>query len=225
MRFKEYYLREGFQGKANSETELLNSVENGIFTLDGSHLVIKRGFGCENLGLKSLAGCPQRIEGNFECNYNLLTSLKGGPTYVDGDYNCSHNKLISPLVGAPDRIYGTFMCQDNELTTLDGIPLIIDDGLYASNNDITTLHNIHKFDIAFDRTFQSIDLTRNPVKSHILGLLKIKNEKNLSIHLKTVDQKAYDILMDHNRFGISNDEIMQCQTALIEAGFREYAKL
>jgi len=49
-----------FKGEAHSVNELLASIENGRFTLDGRKLVVHGILQLDSLGLTSLVGCPQR---------------------------------------------------------------------------------------------------------------------------------------------------------------------
>jgi hypothetical protein len=44
-------------------------------------------FDCNNLGLKSLKGCPKKVTGNFFCTNNQLESLEGCPI-INGYMTC-----------------------------------------------------------------------------------------------------------------------------------------
>lgn len=48
-------------------------------------------FDVDNCGLKSLRGCPKKIDGYFSCQMNELTSLEDGPKEVRGSYYCNSN--------------------------------------------------------------------------------------------------------------------------------------
>jgi hypothetical protein len=127
-----------FKGKARSVEELIASIKDGRFTLDGSHLVVKGNFSLNNNQLTSLIGCPQVIKGNFSCWHNLLKTLEGGPREVDGNYNCSYNRLVS-LNGAPRHIKGDFWCDDNPLASLEGGPELVDGSYDCSRTELTSL--------------------------------------------------------------------------------------
>lgn len=49
----------------------------------------------ENLGLKTLQGCPYKVGDGFFCGHNKLTSLKYAPNYIGGLINCRFNQLSS----------------------------------------------------------------------------------------------------------------------------------
>jgi hypothetical protein len=127
-----------FKGKARSVKELLASIENGQFTLDGRKLVVRRDFSIMELGLTSLIGCPQQVQGNFNCAYNKLKTLEGAPQEVDGYFTCYSNQLKT-LKGAPPRVGGGFNCGDNELKTLEGGPVEVGNYYKCHNNKLTSL--------------------------------------------------------------------------------------
>jgi hypothetical protein len=135
-------------------------------------------------------------EGNFNCRDNQLTSLVGAPASVGGYFYCSINQLTS-LVGAPASVGGNFGCSDNQLTSLAGI---------------------HKIIKKMNGTFYA---RRNDIKSHVLGLLMIPgcNEVRLD------NGEVQTILNKYLPNTGGNQWVMQCQTELIQAGYREYAKL
>jgi hypothetical protein len=164
--------------------------------------------------LTSLIGSPQDVRGHFNCAYNKLTSLKGGPKTVRRDFFCGGNQLTS-LIGSPETIGGDFSCYDNSLTSLDGITPHLPYGLYCRENNLTSLKGIHK-------QIKQIDgiaiFTLNPIKSHVLGLLKISGLTKVEFDNKEVK----DILNKHLK---GDKDIFACQEELIEAGFPEFAQL
>jgi hypothetical protein len=189
--------------------------------------------------LTSLEGCPLGVNGDFACFGNKFTSLKGGPKIVDGIYLCygglnRYEKLTS-LEGCPEYVGKVFDCDDNHITSLKGAqvitrvhefdcannyitslefcPRIIGKTLSAKQNRIENLHDIHKH----LQSCVQLVLTDNPIKSHVLGLLKI--EKLTSVELD--NSKVEEIINKYLPLG----DIFACQEELIEAGFEEYAKL
>ena len=124
--------------------------------------------------LTSLKGCPKTILGDFDCDQNHLESLLYGPTEVKGHYFCSNNKLIT-LKGAPIEIgmgqRGGFFCDHNELTSLEYCPERMNGSIYCNDNNIDNFHDIHKLVKQISGSFQ---FQKNPIKSHVLGLLLIK---------------------------------------------------
>jgi hypothetical protein len=127
-----------FKGKARSVEELIASIRDGRFTLDGRHLIIEDSLELEGLKLTSLVGCPRVIKGCFNCENNMLMALVGGPTEVGSDYHCGRNQLVT-LEGAPRHIKGSFMCDYNELPSLKGGPIEVAGNYGCSYNRLTSL--------------------------------------------------------------------------------------
>ena len=138
---------------------------------------------------------PDNVTGSFSCSLKDLTSLKGCPSYVSGDFFCSHNRLKN-LEGCPTYVGAMFVCDSNQ---------------------IESLHNIHRH---IKYIGNEIDLSRNPLKSHVLGLLLIKGLK--MVFLDTAKGKLEDILNKHLQ---GDRDVFACQEELIEAGFEDYAQL
>ena len=132
--------------------------------------------------------------GNFFCANNRLTSLEGAPSHVDGYFNCSVNELTS-LAGAPSHVGGDFSCYNNELTSLK---------------------DVYKHVTEIKGTFYAI---KNPIKSHVLGLLLIKGVTEVRLDNKQVEE----ILNRH--FGKGRAGMLMAQEELIEAGLEEFAQL
>lgn len=107
------------------------------FTIDFG--VIKGGFNCSDLGLKSLKGAPQEVGGGFDCSLNNLTSLKGTPQILRGWFDCHSNNLIS-LEGAPKTIETWFDCSYNKLTSLEGAPQEVGGNFRCTHNP--NLHSL-----------------------------------------------------------------------------------
>ena len=159
-------------------------------------------FSCFNRKLKTLEGAvsrndrqfevpiPKKIGGMFSCRNNKLTNLKGGPDMVLQKYTAADNQ-ISSLEGMPSKV-GVFDLRDNKLTSLEGIHKII-------------------------KSADAIILTKNPIKSHILGLLKIK-----SLQWVKFDDETVENIMNE---GLKSGDILKAQQELIDAGFEEMAKL
>lgn len=148
-------------------------------------------FDCYGLGLTSLKGAPETWNDRFDCAENELTNLKYAPHTVKGSFKCHTNKLTS-LEGAPSSCKN-FSCQ---------------------NNKLTSLHNIHKIFTSIDN---NLHCKRNPITSHVLGVLKIKNLNNF-----TMDNKEVETII--NKY-LPEGNIIECQQELIEAGFEDYAQL
>lgn len=168
---------------------------NTLITLKDKKLSSKvKSFVCSFNRLVSLKGSPREIDEHFDCSYNKLTSLEGGPELVGEDFNCSRNQLTS-LKGSPKKVGKNFIC---------------------SNNQLTSLKDIHKQIHEINGSFWAIE---NPIKSHVLGLLKIKGLKKVWLDNKEVQ----DIINDH--LGQGNAGLIKAQRELIEEDLDDYAEL
>lgn len=78
-------------------------------------------FYCNEIGLKSLKGCPRIVDGDFHCFENEIKDFEGGPRTVTGDYKGHRNDLVS-LKGAPKYIGGDFYITATSLKSLEHSP-------------------------------------------------------------------------------------------------------
>ena len=195
---------------------LLLGIRNGFFIDDYSDIEIFGEFDISNIGLKSLEGCPKKINGKFNCHSNNLTSLINGPEFVDGDYVVFMNNLKT-VEGCPNELNGNFHLNSNRLSSFEHFPSIIKGNLFFVNNPITTLHDIHKH-IKFMGNDTRMSFNACDIKSNVLGLLKIKGLTQVYLQNKNVE----NIL---NKYLSAEKDLLACQQELIEAGFEEYAQL
>jgi Leucine-rich repeat (LRR) protein len=215
-------------------SNLLEAKERSVLSVVGKQRVNVHDFECTHLRLTSLEGCPKNVTGSFDCQANQLTSLlgcpakvgsfscydnkltslEGGPVEIkDGGYSCSDN-LLTSLLGCPTEIKGTFNCYNNKLSSLAGFPAKLDGRGNCYGNNLTSLQGIHKQ----LKEAKSLDFSANPIKSHVLGLLKIKGLETIELSRKGVQ----DII---NKHLAGERDVMACQDELMDAGFEEYAKL
>jgi len=220
--------------KIPTVNELLASIKNGRFTKDGSKLKVDGNFSCNyseltslegapssvgvtfscaNNELTSLKGAPSSVGGSFYCNNNMLTSLEGAPSSVGVTFSCANNELTS-LKGAPSSVGVTFSCAENKLTSLEGAPSQIGGNFYCHRNKLTSISNIHKY-IKEVRGYMNFE--KNPIKSSVLGLVKIKGLTDVMF-----DNKKLEKIM--NKY-LPLGDIFDCQEELIEAGLEEFAEL
>ena len=127
-------------------------------------------FFCAYSKLTSIEGAPTSVSGNFDCAFNQLTSLKGAPTSVGGNFECSYNNLTS-LEGVSTFVGSRFNCAFNQLTSLEGAPTSVGGYFDCSYNKLTSLKDVHEQIKKIDGEFY---LGKNPIKSHVLGLLLIE---------------------------------------------------
>jgi hypothetical protein len=226
-----------FKGVARSIKELRDSVEHGLFTLDGRELQVSGDLSLDRLGLIHLFGCPQKIHGSFSCKGNKLKTLEGGPMIVGGEYDCSKN-MLKELNGAPLHVYGDFNCSGNYFISFVGGPRKVDGDFYANDNpmlasldgapkyvggsvfleechNLTSIRNVHLY---FPKVEGEFNLDNK--KKNMLGLLEIQGLKHINIFN---DSELEDILNKCLKSGKGG--IAACIKELIDAGYSEQAKL
>ncbi len=188
-------IRELFEEK---EVNLIGKIINGIeITEQTQNSSWNKWFACKNMQLTSLKGSPKEIlGGQFACSFNKLTSLKYSPEQVQLYFECSNNKL----------------------TSIEFVPKIIGSYLDCENNQITSLKNIHKY---IDKMDGSLYFDRNPIKSHVLGVLLV----NGCSFIELSNTKIQEILNKYLRQNKGREALYDCQEELINAGFEEYAQL
>ena len=187
---------------------------NKLTSLQGAPQVVNDSFYCAHNNLTSLEGAPSAVKGNFSCSNNKLTSLEGAPSVVNGIFYCSFNKLTS-LEGAPSVVNGVFSCSNNKLTSLEGAPSVVKGDFSCFYNNLTSLAGIHKI---IKEIHGCADFEKNPIKSSVLGLMRIKGLTKVYLDNKQVE----DIL---NKYLEGDRDIIKCQSELLDAGLEEYAKL
>jgi hypothetical protein len=104
---------------------------------------IEGSFSLNNLGLKTLEGCPESVSGSFSVTGNDLENLELGPKYVGDTYTCHKNKLKS-LKGCPEKVTSLY-AESNFLTDLSGAPVWVERNLYLNNNQLKNCEGVPKF--------------------------------------------------------------------------------
>lgn len=161
---------------------------------------------------------PKKINGVFICNENLLTTLEWCPLEVGDIFDCSANRLTS-LEHCPKTVGGAFRCSSNALTSLEHCPAVVGYEFYCSGNKITSLKDIHKMITEIGGTFYC---HRNPIKTHILGIMLIDIGKK--IHTELGDGTDVDEILNKWK-NQGRKGVLGAQRELIEAGYRELAQL
>ena len=187
-------------------------INNQLKTLAGGPKIVRGLFNCDSNELTSLIGAPQIIKKEFSCDSNKLKSLKGSPRIINGDFYCRNNKL-KYLIDGPEVVNGNFTCSKNNLISLLGAPKIIKGHFYSSHNSFTSLKAINLYIHEIDGWAYFNDCE---IKSNILGLLKIKGLRRVTLN----NEKISDIM---NKY-LPEGNISECMDELIDNGFGEYAK-
>jgi len=85
---------------------------------------------------------------------------------------------------------------------------------WCYGNKLTSLVGIHKI----IKSCQAIYLSKNPIKESGLGLLLIKD-------LKCIDSELPALQIIRKYLGKGKRGMIDCQTELIKAGFKDFAKI
>lgn len=153
----------------------------------------------------------------------ILTSLKNSPVYVDGFYNIVAGYKLTSLVGSPEEVTGNYNVSGN-YTSLEGMPKIIGNTVQLLSRKLSSLEDIGSY---CESIGNELVIRPGCIKSHMLGVLKIKNLKRIGFLTDTgaypeIVWKATKIINNHLK---SNRNIRKCQAELEDAGLEEYAQL
>ena len=149
--------------------------------------------------------------------YGKLITDKTPTEHWPGNFDCSFNQLVS-LEGAPSEVGGYFYCYDNKLESLEGAPSSVGGYFDCSYNQLKNLKDIHKILKKMDGSFFAHS---NPIKSHVLGLLKIQGCRKVIID----NQEVQDILNKYLPNTKGDKAVIECGFELQDAGLDEYAKI
>ena len=142
----------------------------------------------------------------------VITSLEGSPKFVFKNFVCIGHP-IKDLKGGPESVLGKMDCGRCQLTSLEGGPKFLEAGRF-DNNKLTSLHNIHK---QLPSVGYSLSFIDNPIKSHVLGLLKIKG-----LEIVGLDNQELEAIINKH---LPEGNIFDCQAELEDAGLEAYAQL
>ncbi len=147
-----------------------------------------------------------------------LTTLEGMPARIAGNLNATGNNL-SNCVGCGEVGGLIFVDNNRNLTSLEGCCSELHRGIYADSCNIDNLHDIHR---VFKKINKQFDVTNNPIKSSILGLMLIHFD-NPGSQMFPFDKDVVNIIykwMNNGRRGV-----LGAQRELLELGYEELARL
>jgi len=182
------------------EATYFKLVYTHIKSLEGSpqsvtHQVLLRG----NRELKSLKGGPRSTGSFYYAHENDLHDLIGAPTHVGGDFTCHQNRNLSSIEGGPNWVKGDVKLNMNaNLKSLEGI------GTKYFCNVGGTLH------------------VGKQVVRNALGLV-LMNCKHFTLLFP-----GSEVLIEYCGKATKEqreEAAIDCQHALIEAGFKALAEL
>ena len=140
------------------------------------------------------------------------------PTIVTGDFYCN-NLGLTTLENTPTKVTGYFNCYNNKLTSLEGAPTSTADFYCVDNPHITSLEGIGT---KYLTEIKGCILLNNcPIKSHILGLLKIQKLTKVEMN----SNKKVENIVNKYLKSTSSRKLQKCKAELEDAGLEEFAQL
>jgi hypothetical protein len=147
--------------------------------------------------LTTLEGAPRRVSDLATIYANNLHTLAGCPQEAESDITIRNAAHLKNLKGGPRIVRDSFYVSRNNFDTLIGLP--------------EEIHVLFECDI-----------------SHPLPVLDVLNVKHLpAVQLNVIDsswKKVQDILNTFLKMPYGNKRIIDCQSALIDAGFEDWAE-
>ena len=191
-------------------------------------------FSCKRTNILNLVNGPKSVRSDFDVGKNELTSLIGSPLKVIGEFLCDENN-ISSLEGITPMV-GLLNCSSNPLTSLEFCPET--EQLECSKCELTSLRGINQSvrELACKHNKLTSFEFLPPLRflqctwyetTHLLRLVSLPKEcfmeilDDFDIHAKQI----YDIIHKYKGQTPLRQAIIQCQKELIDAGFKENAKL
>ena len=152
------------------------------------------------------------VDGNVVIFKHECTQLPVQFGKVSKGFDCSGSGLTT-LKGAPRFVGEDFRCSNLPITSFEGAPLVVNGDFTCSEVNVSSLTGIGK---NYAKHIGG-DFTSNRAFTHMLGLVLVDGLKLINTCNSPVDK----IL---NKY-IGTGNVIECQDALIDAGFIEQAKL
>lgn len=200
-----------------------NSGRGNITVLDKCSKHVRKLFDCSGTQITSLEGGPEICDGSYICNETNIKNLIGAPKSVGKNFSCTHNKQLTSLEGIPSKIGGYFSCISSPIETIDHLPEYVGGFVNLGNTQIESLQDIHK---KIKQMNGALTIPKT-IKSHILGVLLVKGVMSIYLagNAKKQVKEAVKIVDEYLKQPMSKQRMLECQTALIDAGLDEYAQL
>lgn len=214
--------------------------ECNLKSLKGVPRVVKGNFDCTKNYLQSLAGGPVQVYGAYDCSRNRLTSIRSPLKSLAGLFDCSNNPItslkgaltdysdfnctstkITNFVGGPVRIENSFQGDSiKTLTSVEGLPATVGKDIHVRFcNNVTSLHNIGKsLKSCRKYTMQST------VTQDVLGLLLFTGD--IDTEYVSSDSELFQVMKIVQKYRDAGKAgVFDCQEALIDAGYEDYANV
>ena len=200
-------------GNYNCSYSNITSLKGAPQSVGGADNIkdVNSGFNCCHTKIISLKDAPKSVSGNFSCHHTNITSLQYAPQSVGGSFFCGGLDITS-LKGAPQSVGGGFSCGGSKIDSLEDAPQTVGGDFRCRNTQITSLTGIEKIIKKLNGGFYcDSDVT------HMLGLLLIPGVKRV----ETGNTRINNIF---NKY-VGTGDILSAQDELIDAGFKDEARL
>jgi hypothetical protein len=218
---EKYHLRLPIKINSISKDEILHL--DNVTTLVGTPTEIKK-LEITNSTLKNLNDLPRFVQedDSFFCiRKTKLGSLEGAPNFI-GKLDFDEVPGLTSLKFIPNKLVSLIMSSCDDLKSLDYFPESIKIFYIDSCKRIDNFHNIHKT-INFKQLNQ-FTISKMNIKKQILGMY-YAFEAGVEIKHSWNNKEFDDALKIIKNAVDKKDTILDCQEALMEAGFEDYAQL
>lgn len=180
--------------------------------------------------LETLEGCPEEVGLWFDCSYTKIKNLVGGPKYLNclnrehnDTYYATNNENLVSLEGVAESAKTLNIGFNKRLTELDYLPIDVR-RITCPASGLITLKGIEKK----AKHLEHLQVNANPIDASILGLFKIPSFRIQSLIYRTESNETTPLAKAGNILDqIANEggDILDAQSALIDAGLERFAKL
>jgi len=165
-----------------------------------------------NHGLRTMEGLPQHVTGDLDIDQNPFVNMDFCPQIVDGQFQ----------IGGTDGVseFALF----TSLQNLAGAPKFIGGGCVLRFCALASEISLRGIDTIFPEIHGNLTLVNMNGFNHVLNLFRVKGLTSVSFYIaKTSDSELNEIMNEFLPMGKKG--MMQCQTALLKAGYADQAQL
>lgn len=207
-------------------TRYINAINEVLDKIKKKDIRNEKTFDSYNTGLTTLTDIDMsKVTNSLRIGRNKLTSLEGAPTILKGTLNLYRNEEVLSLEGCPIRIGRDLILGgcNIDMSTIEKLPQTIGNLLDFSSSNITGLPGIGR---KYVKQCKTIDLSGCiQLESHLLGLCLVKGLNDIPFDRYGSTQKTCEVLRRFNNFIKRKEDVLDVQEELIQAGYKEFAKL
>lgn len=206
-------------------TRYINCIKEVLKKLEKKDRIDARSLDIPNSGQTSFANIDMSlITDSINISLNSFTDLVGCPVKLKGSLNIRNNLVPLSLVGCPKKIGKSLLLSNNKLLHLEHLPEFIGDTLRLNDTYITGLPGLGR---KYLKSCKYIDFAHcEHIKSNLLGLLVVKDLIDVYFSKKQIAGPSSGALAIIQNAILTDDrDIMDVQELLIQAGFKDFAKL